>query len=72
VALRVKLDEIIATKEAARTLPSALDRLDSGDAEHLVITRRNAPRAVLISVGRYEELLAIEADLARTGTAQAA
>ena len=63
MALRVRLDEILATKEAARTLPTALDRLDHGDAEHLVITRRNQPRAVLITVERYEQLLRAEAQL---------
>ena len=66
MALRVRLDEIIATKEAARTLPSALERLDSGDADQLVITRRNAPRAVLITVERYEELLEAETRLSGT------
>jgi PHD/YefM family antitoxin component YafN of YafNO toxin-antitoxin module len=63
--LRVKLDEIIATKEAARTLPSALDRLESGEADQLVITRRNVPRAVLLTVERYEQLLIAEARLNR-------
>ena len=71
MALRVRLDEIIATKEAARTLPSALERLDSGDADQIVITRRNAPRAVLITVERYEQLLEAEATLGGTN-AQAA
>jgi PHD/YefM family antitoxin component YafN of YafNO toxin-antitoxin module len=63
--LRVRPDEILATKEAARTLPQTLDRLDCGQAAHLVITRRNTPRAVLITVERYEELLQAEAALAR-------
>jgi prevent-host-death family protein len=31
--------------------------LETGDAEQLVITNRNEPRAVLITVARYEELL---------------
>jgi PHD/YefM family antitoxin component YafN of YafNO toxin-antitoxin module len=69
--LRVKLDEIIATKEAARTLPSALDRLESGEADQLVITRRNVPRAVLLTVERYEQLLIAEERLNR-GDARAA
>jgi PHD/YefM family antitoxin component YafN of YafNO toxin-antitoxin module len=64
VALRVRLDEIMATKEAARTLPSALDRLESGTADQFVITRRNVPRAVLITVERYEQLIAAEAQRA--------
>jgi PHD/YefM family antitoxin component YafN of YafNO toxin-antitoxin module len=63
MALRVRLNEILATKEAARTLPTALDRLDSGEADQLVITRRNVPRAVLITVERYEQLLDAEAQL---------
>jgi PHD/YefM family antitoxin component YafN of YafNO toxin-antitoxin module len=69
--LRVKLDEIIASKEAARTLPSALERLESGDADQLVITRRNVPRAVLVTVERFEQLLAAEARLT-VGDARAA
>ncbi len=55
--LRVAFDEILPIKEAARTLPRALDRLDRGHVEQLVITRRNTPRAVLIATERYEELL---------------
>ena len=66
MTLRVRLDEIIATKEAARTLPSALERLDSGAADQLVITRRNVPRAVLITVERYEQLLEAETRLSST------
>lgn len=55
--LRVRLDELLPTKTAARTLPQALARLETGDAEHLILTTRNQPRAVLITVERYEELL---------------
>lgn len=55
--LRVKLDEILASKDAARTLPSIIDRLERDEAEHVVITRRNRPRAVLVKLERYEELL---------------
>lgn len=55
--LRVALDELLPAKAAARELPQALDRLDRGDVEQLVITRRNEPRAVLVSVERYERLL---------------
>lgn len=55
--VRVKLDELLPTKTAARALPQALARLESGDAEHLVLTTRNQPRAVLITVERYESLL---------------
>ena len=57
MSLRVKLDELLPTKTAARTLPRALARLESGDAEHLVLTTRNQPRAVLITLERYEALL---------------
>jgi prevent-host-death family protein len=55
--LRVGLDEILPSKEAARALPQVIDRLESGDAEHVVITRRNKPRAVLLTIERYEQLL---------------
>jgi hypothetical protein len=55
--LRVGLDELLPTKTAARALPKALARLESGDAEQLVLTTRNQPRAVLITIERYERLL---------------
>jgi prevent-host-death family protein len=57
MSLRVRLDELLPAKAAARELPNALRRLESGDADQLVITNRNEPRAVLITVQRYEELL---------------
>ena len=59
--LRVRLDEILPARAAARQLPQALDRLEHGDAEQLVITRRNEPRAVLITVERYTQLVAGQA-----------
>jgi prevent-host-death family protein len=55
--LRVRLDEFLSSRAAARELPQALDRLEQEEVEHLVITRRNRPRAVLITVERYEQLL---------------
>lgn len=55
--LRIRLDEILPARTAARELPQALDRLEQGEADQLVITRRNEPRAVLITVERYEQLL---------------
>lgn len=55
--LRVRLDEFLSSRAAARELPQALDRLEQEEVEHLVITRRNRPRAVLITVERYERLL---------------
>ena len=55
--LRVRLDELLPAKTAARELPQALRRLETGDADQFVITKRNEPRAVLITVQRYEELL---------------
>jgi PHD/YefM family antitoxin component YafN of YafNO toxin-antitoxin module len=58
--IRVRLDELLPSKEAARELPRALDRLEGGQAEQLVITRRNEPRAVLITIDRYQQLLATE------------
>lgn len=57
MTLRVRLDELLPSKTAARELPEALRRLESGEVEQLVITRRNEPRAVLITVERYQQLL---------------
>lgn len=62
--LRVSFDEILPIREAVRALPKALDQLAAGDAGHFVITRRNEPRAVLLGVERYEQLLQAEARLA--------
>ena len=55
--LRVSFDEILPIKEAVRSLPRVLDRLEAGEAGHFVITRRNKPRAVLVAVERYEQLI---------------
>jgi prevent-host-death family protein len=57
MSLHVRLDELLPAKTAARELPQALRRLQTGDAQQLVITNRNEPRAVLITIQRYEELL---------------
>jgi prevent-host-death family protein len=55
--LRVGFDELLPARTFSRDLPAAIDRLNSGEVEHLVITKHNAPQAVLLSVERYEELL---------------
>jgi PHD/YefM family antitoxin component YafN of YafNO toxin-antitoxin module len=55
--MKIRLDELLPVKEAARTLPSQLDRLESGEADQLVLTRRNQARAVLVTVERFEQLL---------------
>lgn len=55
--LRVALSELVSVKEAARSLPRVLDRLARNEADHLVITRRSRPQAVLVPVERYEALL---------------
>jgi hypothetical protein len=54
---RVRLDEILPTKQAARTLPQELGRLERGEVEQLVLTTRNNPRAVIVSVNRFDELV---------------
>lgn len=55
--LRVRLDELVPAKMAARQLPQVIERLESGSADQLVITRRNRPQAVLLTVERYEQLI---------------
>lgn len=59
--LRVAFDEMLPIKEAARSLPRAIARLEAGESGHYIITRRNEPRAVLLPVDRYEALLRAEA-----------
>lgn len=54
---RVRLDEIVPTKQAARALPKELDRLERGEVDQLVLTTRNAPRAVIVSVDRFDQLI---------------
>ncbi len=56
---------MVGVAEALRELPQALDRLEQGEADQLVITRRNKPRAVLITVERYEQLLRLLAPEAK-------
>jgi prevent-host-death family protein len=58
--MRVALNELLPAKTASRELPQALDRLERGEVEQLVITKRNEPRAVVVSVERYEQLLGSE------------
>lgn len=53
---RVRLDEILPTKQAARTLSKELERLERGEVDQLVLTTRNAPRAVIVSIDRYDRL----------------
>jgi PHD/YefM family antitoxin component YafN of YafNO toxin-antitoxin module len=53
---RVRLDEIVPTKQAARALPKELGRLERGEVDQLVLTTRNTPRAVLVTVERFDEL----------------
>ena len=62
--LRLTLGEILPVKEAARTLPRALDQLEREEAEHFLITRRSRPSAILVAVERYQALLRAEAKLA--------
>jgi PHD/YefM family antitoxin component YafN of YafNO toxin-antitoxin module len=62
--IRVSLDEILPIKEAARTLPRAVDRLVSAETSLFVITRRSRPTAVLITLDRFRQLLQLEAEAA--------
>jgi hypothetical protein len=60
---RVRLDEILPTKQAARTLPQELNRLERGEVEQLVLTTRSNPRAVIVSVDRFDELMRRESQM---------
>lgn len=55
--LRVGLDELIPSKTIQRELPRVLSRIEGGEVEHIIITKRGAARGVLISIDRYLELL---------------
>ena len=57
----VRLDELVPTKTAARELPRQLSRLEEAEVDQLVLTTRNTPRAVVLTIGRYDELLAAAA-----------
>lgn len=63
---KVSLDELLPVKTATRALSVYIDDVDSGKHPHYVITRRGKPRAVLISVDRYDKLLEAERLLRRT------
>jgi hypothetical protein len=58
---RVRLDELVPTKLAARQLPTELGRIERGDVDQIVLTTRSSPRAVIVSIDRYSALLRIEA-----------
>jgi PHD/YefM family antitoxin component YafN of YafNO toxin-antitoxin module len=64
---RVRLDEIVPTKQAARALPQELGRLERGEVDQLVLTTRNTPRAVVLSVERFDRLVRSEQDAAEEG-----
>lgn len=59
---RVRLDEIVPTKQAARGLPQQLGRLERGEVDQLVLTTRNTPRAVLLTVERFDMLIRNQRD----------
>jgi len=59
--LLVRLDELLSARSAARDMPRALDRLVAGEVKQLVLTTNGRPRAVMLTVERYEQLLAQEA-----------
>lgn len=59
-SLQVALDELLPVKTAVRSLSWRIAELDEGEKPHYIITRRNKPTAVLLTVSRYEELLAAE------------
>jgi hypothetical protein len=61
---RVRLDEILPTKQAARALPQELGRLERGEVDQLVLTTRNTPRAVMLTPERFDQLLRGERGLA--------
>jgi PHD/YefM family antitoxin component YafN of YafNO toxin-antitoxin module len=64
---RVRLDEIVPTKQAARSLPKELGRLERGEVEQLVLTTRNTPRAVVLSVERFDRLVRSEREAGEEG-----
>lgn len=59
-AVRVRNDELWTVREAMRELNRLLDRLDAGEIEKLVLTRRNRMRAVVVTVERFGELERLE------------
>lgn len=58
MTLTIKLDELVSAKEAARSLPKVLARLEDPEVKQLVLTSRNRPKAVLVNLERYEALIA--------------
>jgi PHD/YefM family antitoxin component YafN of YafNO toxin-antitoxin module len=64
---RVRLDEIVPTKQAARALPKELGRLERGEVDQLVLTTRNTPRAVVLSVERFDHLVRSEREAGEEG-----
>lgn len=49
--------ELRSTREVAREIGSILVQLEQGDLEKVVVTQAGKMRAVVLSVGAYDELL---------------
>lgn len=57
----VHADEFVSGRTASRELGQLVERLEQGELEKAVLVYRNRPRAVLLTVERYEALEALEA-----------
>lgn len=55
--------EVIGVSEAKAKLPSLIRSLESGEQDRAVLLRQNHPVAVLLSMGVYERLEAMEANI---------
>jgi prevent-host-death family protein len=50
-------DEFVSARDASRQLGKLIDRLEAGEVNKLIIVDRNRPRAVVLTIAAYEELV---------------
>lgn len=55
--------EAIGVSEAKTKLPTLVHRLESGEQDRAILFRQNRPVAVLLSIGVYERLEQLQADI---------
>ena len=50
-------EEYLSATDLSKKTASTIDALEKGLADRLIILRNNAPKAVLLSIDAYEELM---------------
>ncbi len=52
----MRAHDYLSATDLSKKTAATLDSLESGETEKLIILKNNAPKAVLLSIGAYEEM----------------